>query len=66
MLTCPQPESIEVLLSTVAGVSTIRPVVEACKEVVAKFKTVFTLFGKCHRVYNGRVIEDTKIDQLGR
>ena len=57
-----QPKSIELLLSTVAGVSTVPEVVQATKLVVSKFKSVFTLFGN---IYNGRVVNDATINQLG-
>ena len=35
-------------------------------EVKAKFKPLFTRFGKCHNIYNGNVIEKSSADQLGK
>jgi hypothetical protein len=61
-----QPESIKILLSTVTGVSTVPEVVQATKLVVTKFTSVFTHFEECHTIYNGRVVDDATIDQLGR
>lgn len=39
--------------------------VPKAKEVYAIFKKAITLFGKCHNLYNGGVLTDYKINELG-
>ena len=36
------------------------------QEVYSKFTRMLTQYGKCHRVFNGGVVDDTTIDQLGK
>lgn len=61
-----QPESINILLSTISAVApTVTSVASETSKVVDKFKRAFNLFGKCHRAYNGRVLDDATIHKLG-
>ena len=61
-----QPKSIEVLLSGLTAVSNHSNMAQPTKEVVDKFQKTFMLFSKCHNAYNGSVVDDKVIDQLGK
>ena len=39
---------------------------QQARQVIDRFKQAFSLFGKCHNAYNGGVMDDTAIDQLGK
>ena len=60
-----QPKSIEVLLSGLAAVSSHPNMAQPTKEVTDKFQKMFMLFSKCHNAYNGSVVDDKVIEQLG-
>ena len=61
-----QPRSIDSLLSGVVHASTNSNLVTPTQAVINKFTEVFLLFRKCHAVYNGNVVDDKAITQLGK
>ena len=61
-----QPGSIDSLLSGVVRASTNSNLVAPTQAMINKFTEVFLLFGKCHAVYNGNVVDDKEITQLGK
>lgn len=62
-----QEENCEILCSTIVkeAEAVSADLVPKAKEVYAIFKKAITLFGKCHNLYNGGVLTDYKINELG-
>ena len=54
------------LLSGDMHASTNSDLVAPTQSVVNKFTEVYLLFGKCHDIYNGNVVDDPTIAQLGK
>jgi hypothetical protein len=61
-----QTKSIETLLSGVMAASGDSNIDQPKKLVVQKFREAFSLFAKCHNVYNGKITTDATITQFGR
>ncbi len=63
-----QPHNTEALCSTLVTVAEEKcpTLLPKARAAYIKFAKAFTLFSECHKIYNGREVNDEDIKQLGK
>jgi hypothetical protein len=63
----PQDKSIAILIGHIEEESKkhIPPVASLAAETSKRFRGAFVTFSKCHGIYNGNVLTNEAIDQIG-
>ena len=63
-----QPANLDCLCHSVVKVAEDHcpTALAQAKEIEKQFHTVFTLFGECHKLYDGKAITDQEIDTLSK
>ena len=62
-----QDKSIDILLGHIQDESKkhIPPVASLAQDTCQRFRGAFTAFSKCHNIYNGNILTDEAIGQIG-